>query len=132
MLDTNVLVSAILFPSANTEQFLQAVTEHHHVILCDYVMDELWKVIHAKFPHKVHAAKVFLQAFQYEVIPSPKVWDKSTVPDIRDANDAAILATAILEKADIIVTGDKDFLVLALPEPKIMTMAEFVAAYSAQ
>lgn len=54
----------------------------------------------------------------------------TAVPDIRDEKDAAILATAILEKVDIIVTGDKDFLMLELPRPGIMTMAEFIAKYS--
>lgn len=129
MLDTNILVSTILFPSVNVERFLKTVTEHHHVILCDYVIDELWKVIRDKFPHKAQVAKNFLQDFRHEVIFSPSTWDKTAVPDIRDEKDAAILATAILEKADIIVTGDKDFLVLDLPKPKIMTMAEFIEAF---
>lgn len=130
MLDTNILVSAILFPSANVNRFLKAVTDYHHVILCDYVIDELWKVIQAKFPHKAQDTKAFLQNFQYDTIPSPKAWDKTAVPDMRDEKDAAILATAILEKADIIVTGDKDFLVLDIPKPKIMTMAEFIEAFA--
>ena len=130
MLDTNILVSAILFPSANVERFLETVTSHHHVILCDYVIEELWKVIWNKFPHKIQAAKAFLREFGHEVIPSPEAWDTTAVPDIRDEKDAAILATAILEKVDIIVTGDKDFLVLELPRPGIMTMAEFIAKCS--
>ena len=130
MLDTNILVSAILFPSSNIERFLQTVTEKHHVVLCDYVIDELWKVIRTKFPDKAQYAERFLQDFRYEVIASPQKWDTSIIPDIRDNKDAAILATAILEKADIIVTGDKDFLVLELPQPRIMTMAEFIDTYS--
>ena len=132
MLDTNVLVSAILFPSGSVEHFLQLVTERHHVILCDYVIDELWKVMWDKFPHKVQAAKAFLRDFRHEVISSPKVWDKTAVPDIRDEKDAAILATAIFEKADVIITGDKDFLVLAVSQPRIMTMTEFVAMYDSR
>ena len=130
MLDTNILISAILFPSVNVNRFLKAVTDYHHVILCDYVIDELWKVIQDKFPHKAQDANAFLRDFRHEVISSPKTWDKTAVPDIRDEKDTAILATAILEKADIIVTGDKDFLVLDIPKPRIMTMAEFIEQYS--
>ena len=52
------------------------------------------------------------------------------VPVIRDIDDEPILATAIFEGVDVLVTGDKDFLSLELLEPKIMTMAEFMAAFS--
>ena len=49
---------------------------------------------------------------------------------IRDVKDVPILATAILENVDILVTGDEDFLVLQTERPEIMTMAEFEKKYS--
>ena len=45
---------------------------------------------------------------------------------MRDAKDAPILATAIMESVDILLTGDKDFLVMEVDMPDIMTMAEFL------
>lgn len=45
---------------------------------------------------------------------------------MRDEKDVPILATAIMEGVDIFLTGDKDFLVMEVDMPEIMTMAEFL------
>jgi predicted nucleic acid-binding protein len=45
---------------------------------------------------------------------------------MRDVKDYPILATAIIEDIDIFITGDKDFIVLDVEIPEIMTMAEFL------
>ena len=131
MLDTNILVSAILFPSPSTEKFLNTVMTHHHVFLCDYVIEELWKTVNGKFPHKAAEVERFLHDFTFERIPTPQAPEMAPLPEIRDPKDAPILAAAILEKADVLVTGDKDFLVLSISEPRIMTMAEFMTAFPA-
>lgn len=55
-----------------------------------------------------------------EVIPVPV----SLHPDedeIRDVNDRPILRAAIKATADILLTGDKDFLESGIRHPKIMT-----------
>ena len=48
---------------------------------------------------------------------------------MRDINDSPILATAIMEGIDIFVTGDKDFLVLDVDMPEIVTIVEFLKQY---
>ena len=45
---------------------------------------------------------------------------------IRDANDRPILRAAIMVGADIILTGDKDFLESGIERPLIVTPAEFL------
>ncbi len=45
---------------------------------------------------------------------------------MRDLNDRGILRAAIISKADIILTGDKDFLDMNLEHPVIMTPGEFL------
>lgn len=40
-----------------------------------------------------------------------------------------ILATAIMESIDVFLTGDKDFLVLDVETPEILTMKEFLEQY---
>ena len=60
-----------------------------------------------------------------EVVSTPAV----VLPDealIRDASDRPILRSAIREKADILITGDKDFLESKVTKPRIMTAAEFL------
>ena len=53
----------------------------------------------------------------------------SGFPEMRDAKDSPILATAIMEGIDVFVTGDKDFLVLDVELPEIVTMVEFLRLY---
>ena len=47
-------------------------------------------------------------------------------PSVRDQKDSPILATALIEDIDIFITGDKDFLVLEIDRPEIMTMKDFL------
>lgn len=41
----------------------------------------------------------------------------------------SILATAIMESIDVFLTGDKDFLVLDVETPEILTMKGFLEQY---
>lgn len=50
-------------------------------------------------------------------------------PEMRDTKDSPILATAIMEDVDVLLTGDKDFLVLDVETPEILTMTEFLQKY---
>ena len=50
-------------------------------------------------------------------------------PSVRDSKDFPILATAIMENVDVLVTGDKDLRVVEIEYPEIMTMGEFVEKY---
>ncbi len=48
---------------------------------------------------------------------------------MRDVKDFPILATAIIEGVDVFLTGDKDFLVLDVEIPEILTMKELLEQY---
>ena len=45
---------------------------------------------------------------------------------IRDINDNPILRAAIIANANILLTGDKDFLESGIKYPKILTPTEFL------
>lgn len=49
MLDTNILVSAIFFPSKRTSSFLEALSLHE-IVIAQYAIDELQEVTAEKFP----------------------------------------------------------------------------------
>jgi predicted nucleic acid-binding protein len=65
----------------------------------------------------------------YELVYTPKIIDDKGIPQMRDEKDYPILATAIMEGVDVFLTGDKDFLVLDVETPEIMTMADFLEKY---
>ena len=48
---------------------------------------------------------------------------------MRDVYDYPILATAILEDVDVLITGDKDFAVVDIDHPEILTPTEFLSKY---
>ena len=58
-----------------------------------------------------------------ELVPVPTEEDM-TETQIRDVNDRPILRAAIEAKADVLLTGDKDFLESGVKNPTIMTPAE--------
>lgn len=59
MLDTNIFVSMIFFPSTQTRELARKLTDQHQIIICDYVIEELRLVTERKFAEK----KKFLDCF---------------------------------------------------------------------
>ncbi|MDO4557090.1 MAG: putative toxin-antitoxin system toxin component, PIN family [Lachnospiraceae bacterium] len=129
MLDTNIFISMIFFPSAQTRELARRLADSHQIVVCDYVVEELRIVTDRKFPTKKKFLDCFFLELPFELVYTPKVLDLSEFPEMRDVKDSPILATAIMEGVDVFVTGDKDFLVLDVDMPEIMTMAEFLERY---
>ncbi|HHX36930.1 MAG TPA: putative toxin-antitoxin system toxin component, PIN family [Clostridiaceae bacterium] len=122
LVDTNILISAILFPYTKVAQTLLYVTEHHDVVLCDRNIYELREVLNRKRPDKLPDAEVFLAELSYELIPAVYHAEKL----IRDVKDQPILNAAIIANVDIILTGDKDFLGLQMEHLKCMSVTDFL------
>lgn len=80
-----------------------------------------------KFPKRLAALDKFLSTalLTLESVPIPTD-ESASESQIRDVNDRPILRAAIEAKADILLTGDKDFLESGLKNPKIVTPAEFL------
>jgi putative PIN family toxin of toxin-antitoxin system len=129
MLDTNIFISTIFFPSEQTRELVRKLTEKHQIIVCDYVIEELRLVTDRKFPAKRIFLDRFFMELPFELVYTPKVLDLNEFPQMRDKKDSPILATAILEEIDIFLTGDKDFLELVVERPEILTMTEFLENY---
>jgi len=128
LIDTNILISASLSSEGTPYQaYVKAVTHPNHGMVCDQNIDELRRVYNRKFPHKIQALERFLALALtvLEVVPTPAI-DVSDEALVRDASDRPILRAAIAAKADVLVTGDRDFLESGVTNPKIMTAAEFL------
>ena len=90
-------------------------------------MDEIKRIFNKKFPNRLAALDKFLSValITLELIPVPTDEDISE-SQIRDIDDRPILRAAINAKADILLTGDKDFLESGIEHPVIMTPADFL------
>ncbi len=129
MLDTNIFISMIFFPSAQTRDLAKKLTDSHQIVVCNYVIEELRLVTDRKFPNKKKFLDRFFIELPFELVYTPRILDLNDFPEMRDTKDSPILATAIMEGIDVFITGDKDFLVLDIKMPEIVTMAEFLRQY---
>ena len=127
-LDTNVVLSAILFPDGRTAAFFRRAITDHTILLSDYVVEELRTVFTRKFPAKVDVLEKFLAELSFETIDVPVVRIASGHPGLRDPKDAPIVEDAIKSGCDYLITGDKDLHVLEREgPPKIVAPGAFLA-----
>jgi len=129
MIDTNVLISIIFFPSVQMNELKIKLCKNHTIVLCSHIVEELNRVTKRKFAHRLKDLDEFLTELPYEFVYTPSFLEKDKFPAIRDAYDYPILATAILEDVDVLITGDKDFAAVDIEHPEILTPTEFMSEY---
>jgi len=130
MFDTNILYSAIVLKSIYLNEILENVVDNHVLILCSYVVDELYDVAARKHPGKENDLYEFMSEQSFELVNSLEfVEEKDMIFEIRDEDDYIILHTAIVEKIDVLITNDKDFFEVDIKCPHIITPKEFKDNY---
>ena len=131
VLDTNVLLSGVAFPSSVPGRVVAAWRSGLvSVSLSEYILDELRRVMpKLKHRHGLSDAEmadfIDLLALQADMVVPAATNDA----DLTDPFDQAILGTLISAKADYLVTGDKALLRLAAKYP-VLTPAEFWQRHS--
>ena len=128
MLDTNVLLSVLLFPSERMNRMMRCIFEDHRLVLSSFVVEELGIVVKRKFPTKMGAIDQLLSSMGYEFVYTPQILDEGLF-EIRDPKDYPVLYTAIAEDVDVLITGDKDFADVGIERPEILTPAAFISKY---
>ncbi len=128
LIDTNVLISAALSANGTPFQaYIKAASYPNHGLICEQNVDEMKRIFNKKFPNRLTSLDKFISAalLTLELVPIPTA-ENASETQIRDVNDRPILRAAINAKADVLLTGDKDFLDSGLKRPMIMTPAEFL------
>jgi uncharacterized protein len=108
--DTNILVSALVFPGGRGEAALQRIVEERdELIISKPILDELLGILGRKFSRDAeelaHVA-VYLTDLSRSVKPRKKI------KAVKDEPDNRILECAVAGRADVIVTGDQALLAL--------------------
>ena len=108
--DTNILVSALVFPGGRADIALRRIIEGaDQLLLSKPILDELLGILARKFSHDreelAHVA-VFLSDLSLSVKPRRKLAVLADEPDNR------ILECAVTGGAHVVVTGDKAMLAL--------------------
>ncbi|MBI4564609.1 MAG: putative toxin-antitoxin system toxin component, PIN family [Planctomycetes bacterium] len=115
-LDTNVLVAAFATRGLCADVLRHVLTEHA-LVTGEVVLAELQKALRRKLRLPGRTIREIIQFLRdQEVVPRPPA--PSGAP-VRDPDDRWIIASALVARADILVTGDRDLLELegAAPLP---------------
>jgi putative PIN family toxin of toxin-antitoxin system len=125
LLDTNVIVSALLFPGSTPDRVLRLVLDEHDLVLTDWIIGELREVVLRKRPDLLPALEDLLTRIDPEIAPP----GTSSV-SVADPADQPILDAAVSAEVDVLVSGDKHFLSLALDRPSIVTARAFLDGFA--
>jgi putative PIN family toxin of toxin-antitoxin system len=114
LLDTNVLASAFATRGLCADVLRVALSDHE-LVVPEVVLDELRRVLRTKFrvPQPL-VAEIEALLREHDVVSKPR---RPGAVRLRDASDEWILASALAGRADVIVSGDADLLVLGRTGP---------------
>ena len=109
VLDTNVYLSALLFPNAPTAALWElAIDGRYIVVLSPFIVRELMGKLRDKFDYAADDREVI----KHRLLRLAAIVQPATVPAVlpHDPDDNHILACAVAGRADLLVTGDRDLL----------------------
>jgi len=109
VVDTNVLISALLFKGVSGRVFDYCMVEEE-VILSRWILDEFQNKLLNKFKLDLPDINEIIDTIEQK---SNIIQPENEIPTIcRDEDDNNILQLAEYVEADYIITGDKDLLIL--------------------
>ena len=109
VLDTNVIVSAIIFNGKPREIYDFALNEKYRTITSSTLISELTGILIKRFSFSL--AEIKLIEYQIRDI-FEIVHPKESINEVRDVDDNRVLEAAVTGKCKYIITGDKDLLEL--------------------
>jgi len=110
MLDTNILISGIVFYGSERNLIRACYLRRYTMVLSEYIIRETQAVLKRKFPERESLLPDLLDMLEVEIASMPTTpMVEAAKLMIRDPNDAVILASAIESRPDVFVSGDLDF-----------------------
>ena len=133
VLDVNVWISGLLWGGVPGQIFALAEEQQIAIFVSEPILEDVKEILgRSKLQAKMQSLDVTVEDLLVtlgqlsELCPTTSV----NVPQLRDPDDAAIIAAALAANAEAIVTGDLDLLVLtefnAVP---ILTPQAFLSRY---
>ncbi len=110
LIDTNILVSGLVFLEGNEHRILKLAEDRTIIlVLPEFVLKEARAVLGRRFPGHEMLLDAFLLRTEHIIIPWSRI--ERDIPlhqkEVRDGKDAAVLTSTILAKPNFAVTGDK-------------------------
>lgn len=130
VIDTSVLVSAVLFEQSLPRSALRQTVLFYTPLVSDELIREYERVMSgSKFDAYTPRKKRFALLAAY-IRSATHIEISGTLSMCRDPRDDMVVETALMGTADVLVTGDDNILSLRpLSDVDIMMPAEFVKKY---
>ncbi len=125
MLDTNVLISALVFGGKTKLLLENLILSDYEIFVSQYVCAEFNEKLKLKWPDKADRLISIFHKMNFNFCPSTD----EVLGEVRDKKDVPVLSDAIFNDVDILLTGDKDFLESNITNPMIYSpamMCEFL------
>jgi len=129
-LDTNVIISAVTTRGLCADVF-RAVLADHELVTCSQVLQKVRRILSTKFSVPEELIFEYLELINQDaIIAEPN--DSPNV-QIKDKDDVEIIGAAIVGKADVLVTGDKELHgIKSMQKVRIMSPRAFWEELTAQ
>ncbi|MCL2630409.1 MAG: putative toxin-antitoxin system toxin component, PIN family [Firmicutes bacterium] len=127
--DSNVLLSAGLFPNGGASQCVNYASEKFVIILTNTIIEEVKRVVERKFPKSLPLFERFFANLKYEYTYIPNEEIVTSKATISDQGDKHVLVSAIFAEAEVLITGDKHFFERVYDEVEVLSPSDFLAKY---
>jgi len=110
--DTNVLVSALMFEQSTPARAFFAAIQGGEVLLSTALANEISSILHRR-KFDPYFSEEQRESFLIALVQSSTLVEVTeTIRACRDPKDNMLLELAVSGKADVIITGDTDLLIL--------------------
>ena len=117
LIDTNVLVSAFVFGGKAGTLMNMLFESSHELLVSDYVDAEFKAILDMKWKEKSEKVYSLYHKLPFVFCGSSPI----QTGNLRDAKDIPVLSDALSHNADIILSGDKDFIEADLEHPLVLS-----------
>ena len=125
MLDTNVLISAFVFGGKVRETLIKLFETNCEIYVSEYVDDEFKRILYEKWTARAEKIYALYRSMDFVFCSSTS----EILGHLRDEKDIPVLSDAIYHGADILLTGDKDFLDSGIKMPQIVSPSELLEKF---
>ena len=117
LIDTNVLVSAFVFGGKAGTLMNMLFESNHELLVSEYVDAEFKAILEMKWKEKAEKVYSLYHKLPFVFcVSSPK-----QMGNLRDAKDIPVLSDALFHQADMILSGDKDFIEADIERPLVFS-----------
>lgn len=110
VLDTNILIAAFISPNGICHEVFELCIRNHSLVSSEFILSEVKEKLKLKFNFREKDIDDII-GFLHLKFKIVKI-KGNKIKVCRDKDDNNILETAVVANAKIIITGDKDLLVI--------------------